>query len=318
MSDRRPWKPAASLTALRFRAAMLAQVRRFFEQREVLEVCTPALSRGAATDPQIESFRLSSGDWWLQSSPEFHMKRLLAAGSGPIYQIAPAFRCEEQGRWHNAEFSMLEWYRPGYDHHLLMGELAALWCELAGQQTEIPRYRYSELIENALELPWAQCDEIRLREALQSRIGELPQDLDMNGLLDAAMALLIGPALGQESPCFVYDFPAQQAALARTYTDPQGLTWACRFELYWRGQELANGFYELTDANEQRRRFEQDLQQRKLCGQVQPALDECLIEALQQGLPDCAGVAVGLDRLCALLMGAEKLSSVMSFPSDRA
>ena len=246
------------------------------------------------------------------------MKRLLAAGSGPIYQMAAAFRREEQGRWHNAEFTMLEWYRPDFDHHQLMDEVAELWVQLAGQKATLPRYRYADLIQQYVGLPWQGCDADTLRQALQAKLGELPLDLDRNGLLDAAMGMLIGPSLGQDVPCFVYDFPHEQAALARLYKDDQGQDWACRFELYWQGQELANGFYELCDSREQRRRFEADLEVRRVREQAVPPLDGCLLEALDHGLPDCAGVALGVDRLCALLMGASDIHSVLSFPTDRA
>ncbi|MGJ8671106.1 MAG: EF-P lysine aminoacylase EpmA [Oceanococcus sp.] len=320
MSNRRPWEPAATLSALRFRADLVARIRRFFHEREVLEVATPALSMAAATDPQIESFQVpvEGVGWWLQTSPEFHMKRLLAAGSGPIYQMATAFRCEEQGRWHNAEFTMLEWYRPHFDHHQLMDEVAELWAELADQKANFPRFRYVDLIEQQLGLPWDDCDAQSLRAALQAILGDLPADLDRNGLLDAAMGLLIGPGLGQGTPCFVYDFPPEQAALARLRKDELGQDWACRFELYWQGHELANGFYELCDATEQQQRFEHDLTLRRAQGQATPPMDACLLDALQHGLPDCAGVAFGIDRLCALLMGAPDIQSVLSFPTDRA
>lgn len=314
----RDWAPAASINALRQRAGVLRQIRQFFDQREVMEVTTPALSAAAACDPQIESFRLDAADLWLQSSPEFHMKRLLAAGSGAIYQLAPAFRQEEQGRWHNPEFSMLEWYRPGFDQHDLMDEVAALWRVLADRSVELPRWPYVELIQQHLGLDWADCSAARLRQALQDKLGPLPSELDRTGLLDAAMGLLIGPQLGQDTPCFVHDFPPEQAALARLRQDENGQRWACRFELYWQGQELANGFYELSDAAEQRRRFEQDLALRNARGQVTPPMDEALLSALDHGLPDCAGVALGVDRLCALVGDASELSAVMAFPIDRA
>lgn len=319
----RPWKPAASIEALRFRAAVVAHIRAFFAARDVLEVTTPVLSAAGATDPQIDSLALHDAagrQWWLQSSPEFHMKRLLAAGSGAIYQIVPAFRGDELGRWHNAEFSMLEWYRPGFDHHALMDEIEVLWGTLSGVDTERwPRHRYADLICAATDLAWDEvCDAARLRAALQRKLGTLPSGLDLNGLLDAAMGLLVGPQLGQDSPCFVHDFPADQAALARVETGSDGRPWARRFEWFWRGQELGNGFHELTDAQEQARRFAADRASRKRAGQTDVPADDALIAALDHGMPDCAGVAVGVDRLCALLMNAEDVSSVIAFPADRA
>lgn len=319
----RPWKPAASIEALRFRASVLVQIRAFFAARDVLEVTTPVLSAAGATDPQIDSLALQDAagrQWWLQSSPEFHMKRLLAAGSGAIYQILPAFRGDELGRWHNAEFSMLEWYRPGFDHHALMDEIEMLWRALSGIEVEAwPRHRYADLICAATGLDWDEvCDKSRLRAALQLKLGTLPQELDLNGLLDAAMGLLVGPELGRDGPCFVHDFPVDQAALARVETGQDGRRWARRFEWFWQGQELGNGFHELTDAQEQARRFAADREQRKRNGQADVPADDTLVAALNEGLPDCAGVAVGVDRLCALLMNAEDVSSVIAFPADRA
>ncbi len=317
-ASRRDWQPAASLAALEFRAAMLAEIRAFFAARQCLEVNTPVLAAAAATDPQIESFALDEQGrrWWLQSSPEFHMKRLLAAGSGAIYQIGPAFRREEQGRWHNPEFFLLEWYRPGFDHHQLMDEVEALWKTLAGTASppELPRHRYADLLQARLGLDCLTVELEVLRAALQGELGELPGNLDRNALLDAAMGLLVGPELGLEAPCFVYDYPASQAALAQVREDG----WASRFELYWRGIELANGFHELADAKEQRRRFEADLSSRASHGLASVALDEALLQALDAGLPPCAGVALGVDRLAALLMGAAGIAPLIAFPADRA
>lgn len=313
----RPWRPAAGMAALKFRAELLAGIRVFFATRGVLEVTTPALAASGATDPQIESFLLedAQGPGWLQSSPEFHMKRLLAAGSGAIYQLGPAFRQEEQGRWHNREFTLLEWYRPDFDHHRLMDEVQALWTALVPEVApNWPRYRYAQLFADALQLDISHCDTAALRAALHNSLGELPSDLDRSGLLDAAMGLLIGPQLGQDTPCFVYDYPAEQAALAQV-RDGQ---WASRFELYWQGIELANGFHELRDASEQRRRFGADLQARKAQGKAAVKADEALLAALEHGLPDCAGVALGVDRWCALLLGADELAAVLAFPADRA
>lgn len=310
----RDWRPSASLAALQARARMLASIRAFFSERACLEVTTPVLAAAAATDPQIDSLALADGQGWLQSSPEYHMKRLLAAGSGPIWQISPVFRADEQGRWHNREFSLLEWYRPGWDHHALMDEVEALWQRLSGSGQRCDRRAYAELITEQLGVDLDRDDDARLRAALQARLGGLPDDLDRDGLLDAAMGLLIGPQLGAEQACFVYDYPASQAALARLGPDGR----AARFELYWHGVELANGFHELCDAVEQRRRFEQDLRRRQQIGAPAVPLDEALLDALAHGLPDCAGVALGLDRLLALIEGADSLAEVMAFAADRA
>lgn len=315
--SQRDWQPAASLAALQFRARMLASIRAFFSARDCMEVTTPVLARAGASDPQIESFSLDHAGqrWWLQTSPEFHMKRLLAAGCGAIYQMAPAFRVDEQGRWHNPEFTMLEWYRPGFDHHQLMDEVEALWRELAGRAAPaFVRWRYAELIQQYLGVDCRDVGLSQLRDVVEARVGPLPADLDRDGLLDAAMGLQIGPALGAEQPCFVYDFPPSQAALARLGKEG----WASRFELYWRGIELANGFHELTDAVEQRRRFERDQWRRQQLGLPEVQLDEALLDALQAGLPDCAGVALGIDRLCAQLGAENAITGVIAFPADRA
>ena len=314
-SGSRQWRPAASVEALRQRAGVLAEIRAFFRDRGVMEVSTPVLAAAGALDPQIASFRLDidGRPHWLQSSPEFHMKRLLAAGSGPIYQIGPVFRAEEQGRWHNREFTMLEWYRPGFDHHQLMDELEALYWVLSGRSESFERWSYAALIWSHLGLDVASADAAALRQALHPALGELPANLDRSGVLDAAMGLLIGPQLGRGLPCFVFDYPRGQAALARVAGG-----WASRFELYWQGVELANGFHELSDAREQRRRFEADQAVRQASGLPAVSLDEALLAALQAGLPDCAGVAVGVDRLCALLAGHQSSETVLGFAAGRA
>ena len=315
--EERCWTPSASIASLQFRARVLASIRAFLTARGCWEVTTPVLAPVTATDPQIESIAVprQGRSWWLQTSPEFHMKRLLAAGSGAIFQIGPAFRQDEQGRWHNPEFTLLEWYRPGWDHHQLMDELATLWRELSGREDPVACLRYDDLVARHLDLDPQRLEGVALRRRLEARLGSsLPPELDQDGLLDAAMGLLIGPGLGHDAPCFVHAYPASQAALARLDADGR----ACRFEMYWQGLELANGFFELTDAVEQRRRFEQDRALRQQRGLSVPAMDEALLEALTRGLPDCAGVALGLDRLVALLAGESALGKVLAFPQDRA
>jgi lysyl-tRNA synthetase class 2 len=306
---------------LQARAELLTRLRAFFQQRGVLEVETPLLSAHANPDPAIDSMALlhAQQPHWLHSSPEFAMKRLLASGSGPIYQICKVFRANESGRLHNPEFSLLEWYRPEFDHLQLMDEVAELISFVSERQYPIEHYRYAELFEHHLAIdphrasaPQLQC--LAEQQGLDVRASG---GLDRDAWLDLLMSHLIEPRLGQGRLSFVYAYPASQAALARLEQGPSGLQ-ACRFELYLQGVELANGFYELRDAAEQRRRFEQDNACRQQQGRAPMPLDEHLLAALAQGLPDCAGVALGLDRLLMLLQGADDLQQVLAFPIDRA
>jgi lysyl-tRNA synthetase class 2 len=313
------WAPSASLKNLRARADLLGRIRLFFAEREVLEVETPLLSRHATVDRHIESFRCNDGRW-LQTSPEFAMKRLLCAGSGPIWQLCKVFRHEESGRWHNPEFSLLEWYRPGYDHHALMDEMEALLaaCGVA-MPVPCPRLSYREAFQRHAGLdPWT-ATLAELRVGLEQRGHSLPRNLepaelaDRDFWLDLWMSLVVGPQLGSGQPCFLYDFPASQAALARVRGEV-----AERFEVFWRGVELANGFHELADAGEQQRRFEADQAWRRDRARAVPDYDAQLIAALRQGLPDCAGVALGVDRLLMLLLEAPELAAVLAFDDARA
>ncbi|MFT4045231.1 MAG: EF-P lysine aminoacylase EpmA [Solimonas sp.] len=324
------WRPSASIETLKARAQLLAAIRAFFLEREVLEVQTPVLSRHATVDRHIESFVVSSPNHasritnhgFLQTSPEFAMKRLLAAGSGPIWQIAPVFRHEEQGRHHNPEFTMLEWYRPGFDHHRLMNEVEALLRHCGAPDFGWRRYTYREAFETFAGFDPFALDAQTLRVRLREREIAEPEGLAAHEIanrdlwLDLWMSHVVGPRLGCDAPAFLYDFPASQAALARVREGDPPV--AERFELFWRGLELANGFHELSDAAEQRRRFESDQQWRRDNGRAAPPYDLFLIAALQAGLPDCAGVALGIDRLLLLLGGRERLDEVIAFAADRA
>jgi len=323
----RPWRPAAAAGALRARAELLARVRSFFAQRGVMEVETPVLGAGANPDPHVESLPPldvpGAGTLWLQTSPEFAMKRLLAAGSGPIYQIARAFRANEIGRLHNPEFTLLEWYRPGFDHHALMDEIAALIAHvLELESSEFERLSYGEALRRFTDVDAGTAPSGELKACLHQHGVALPRDLtraqeeDRDLWLDLLMAEVVAPNLGALRPCFIYDYPASQAALARVRPGSPPL--AERFELYARGVELANGFHELSDASEQARRFAHDQRRREQRGQHPVALDQALIDALQAGLPDCAGVALGLDRLLMLKLDARRLDEVLAFPCDRA
>nr|WP_242519061.1 EF-P lysine aminoacylase EpmA [Thiorhodovibrio litoralis] len=296
---------------------MLAEIRAFFAAREVLEVETPLLSQAATTDPALASMRVGENGAWLQTSPEFPMKRLLAAGSGPIYQICRVFRDGERGRFHHPEFTLLEWYRPGWTLTELMQEVADLVRVLL-QRPELPVefVRYRELFQQALGLdPW-QCTSADLQSAAGARgLGD-GLELDTDAWLDLLLTHCLEPDLGRDGLTFLHAYPPSQAALARLSSDDP--PHAERFELYWQGLELANGFQELTDANEQRQRFDADQSERAALGLPLVPLDEHLLAALQAGLPDSAGVALGLDRLLMLHCGAEHIDQVFAFPIERA
>lgn len=312
------WEPGASAAALQARAALLACIRQFFAAADVLEVETPLLCEAAVTDPNIEALCVNAGavlnrPRYLQTSPEYAMKRLLAAGSGPIYQIARAFRDGEAGGRHNPEFSMLEWYRPGYDEHQLMDEVAALVCACLGQRPW-QTFSYRQLFLQHLQVdPWAvDAAELRALAGTHLDVGDLEGDVDM--WLDLLLSHVIEPQL--PAMCFVHDYPPSQAALARI-DDSGELPVARRFELYVEGIELANGYFELLDAPEQRRRFEADNLVRRERGLGEQPLDERLLAAMEQGLPSCAGVALGVDRLLMLQLGESDIRRVLAFDWQR-
>ncbi len=322
------WRPRATIDTLRARAQLYARVRAFFAACDVLEVNTPVLSAAATVDIHIHSWQAESGVFgrrWLQTSPEFPMKRLLAAGSGPIFQICPVFREDELGRLHNPEFSMLEWYRPGFDHHRLMDEVEALVQAVLpdhGLTQAAERLPYREAVMREAGVDPFGADARQLTDCLKRHAISLPtrvtseESVDPDFWLDLLMGMVVGPRLGQAGLTFVYDYPASQAALSRIRSSEPKV--AERFELYWKGVELANGFHELNDAAEQRRRFEQDQARRRSRGLLIPPFDENLLAALEAGLPDCAGVAMGLDRLLMLALNLDSVSETLAFPFDRA
>jgi lysyl-tRNA synthetase class 2 len=317
------WRPTASLAVLRQRARLLATAREFFHARGVLEVETPVASAAAATDTQIESLQLAGTPArWLQTSPEYPMKRLLAAGSGDIYQLCRVFRAGEVSSLHNPEFTMLEWYRLGMDLPAIMTETAALAAALlaAGGQAGVPveTLSYGEAFRRELD-----CDPLTAsREQLASlaathglaagSISGATRDL----LLDFLVATRVGSRLGRGRLTCLHHFPASQAALAQL--DPADPRTALRFELYAEGVELANGYVELADPAEQQRRFMADLSERRRRGLAEPAMDERLLAALAHGLPACAGVALGFDRVVMLALGAASIAEAMAFPWERA
>lgn len=332
------WRPTASREVLARRAVIAAAVRTFFAERGVLEVETPLLSAAATPEPHLASLAArdpQQGDgrtWWLATSPELPMKRLLAAGFGPIFQLSRVVRGGEAGRRHNREFTLLEWYRPGWDHHRLADEVVELLAAVLGERAGLARGEGTAAAGPAERLTYAEAfgrhagvDPHRapvaeLDAAIRAAGVAAPAFAadDRDGRLHLLMALVVEPALGRGT-VVLHDFPASQASLARvrpaTATEP---ALAERFEVYVDGVELANGFHELADAAEQRRRFEADLARRRAAGLPRVPLDERFLAALEAGLPPSAGVALGFDRLVMLATGATAIDQVIAFPADRA
>ena len=321
------WRPTASRARLERRAALLAQVRTFFSTRGVLEVDTPVVVNAPVTDVHIHSARVDLGaqpgsgasrPFFLHTSPEYAMKRLLAAGSGDIYQICHVVRGYERGRLHNCEFTLIEWYRIGFSLTQLMDEVEDLVRGLTGdtkRASERLTYRDAFLRELQIDPFTVSAHDLA---AVTRRFGlETSADTaSRDELLEFLMGTRIGPQLGRDALTFVQGYPASQAALARLDpTDPRA---ALRFELYCDGVELANGFHELASEPEQRARFERDRAERRQQGLPDDAPDERLLAALASGIPDCAGVAVGFDRVLMLATGASRIEDVLAFPTERA
>lgn len=317
------WHPSASLETLRKRAFITKTIRDFFAAREIMEVETPLMCYTSVTDPFIQSIpvhfeanpRENEQLYYLQTSPEYAMKRLLAAGSGPIFQITKVFRQGEVGRFHNPEFTMLEWYRPDVDHHQLMDEMdELLQCILHTAFAE--RKSYADLFQAFLQIDPHNASLAALKAcAKANKLDVIMEMSDRDTWLNLLMSHLIEPHLGERSPFFVYDFPASQAALARIRDGNPPL--ASRFEVYYKGIELANGFHELQNVSEHRKRFAANLKTRQTLSLPTLAIDEFFLAALEQGLPDCAGVALGIDRLVMLATGQDCIADVLSFDFSR-
>ena len=317
------FRPAARIENLRRRAELLDRTRRFFREREVLEIETPTLSRGVIVDRHLDPPRC--GDFWLQTSPESFLKRFVASGGGACFEICRAYREGERGRLHNPEFTIVEWYRPGFDADVLMDEVADLVEALLGESRGREKVPYQELfLRHAKVDPLeASVDELiaaaRAIESGESESLSLPEDLDSitdrDDLLDLILVAAIQPKLGRESLTFVHDYPASQAALSRLKPEDPGV--GERFALYIDGVELCNGYRELLDASEQRARFVEANEQRVADGKSALPIDELFLEALEAGLPDCSGVALGFDRVVMLACGASSIDEVIAFPADR-
>ena len=314
------WQPGASLATLRQRAKILSTVRKFFADRDILEIETPLLSSATATDVHLTSLTtklsnlIESKTYFLQTSPEFAMKRLLANDVGPIFQICKAFRGDSPTSLHNPEFSILEWYRPGFAMEKLMDEVADLIDATIGVN-KITRLSYLEVFKGKLGVNPHVCSLEELAELANSRIDINSCDLNFSEYLDLVMTTLIEPELPEY--CFIFDYPKSQAALSVVENDADGNVIAKRFELYCRGMEIANGYLELTDPVEQRRRLETDNVNRSVKGLPQLPIDENLIAALDAGMPNTSGVALGLDRLLMVIDEINDIDKALAFSIKR-
>ncbi len=313
------WQPVAGREVLKQRARLLKRIRAFFDARDVLEVETPVLSSAGSTDPHIDSLQTMFRDefYYLNTSPEYSMKRLLADRGEPIYQVCKVFRDDELGPHHNPEFSMLEWYRPGFDMHQLMDEMSDLLTHVLSQASvSIDRLSYRQVFEKLAEIDPHQVSAEDCRRCAIKHNIEQPVGLDDNKdeWLDWLLTQLILPSLESGRFTFIYDYPASQCSLARLHEDEQGVQVASRFEIFYGEVELANGFHELLSSAEQRQRFEGENHRRIAAGKSEVKIDGYLLDALTHGLPDCSGVALGLDRLLMILCEKQTIDEVLTFP----
>lgn len=312
------WQPTAQLPALQARALMLSQIRQFFAEREVLEVETPLMCARSITDPYIQPFLVHGK--YLQTSPEYAMKRLLAAGSGSIYQVCKAFRQEEIGNMHNTEFTMLEWYRLGFDHKQLMDEVDALLQLLLDNKQPANKRSYADIFHEFIGINPHTADIAELQAcAIEHNIklsASVSAELNITDWLQLLMSHVIEPQLTGALPWIIYDFPAPQAALAKVIAGEYPV--AARFEVYMQGIELANGYYELLESAEHVKRFAQDNIKREQLSLNIHQPDERLLAALDVGMPDCAGIALGLDRVLMLKLQKKSIADVLSFTANNA
>lgn len=324
MSESVNYQPTCDLKALKARAKMYAQLRQFFAERDVLEVETPVLSQAGVTDVHLASVQAQrhvqgkKQTHYLQTSPEFAMKRLLASGSGAIYQICKVFRDDEHGRKHNSEFTMLEWYRPAFS-------LKDLMLEVTDLLNVVLVDRFGEVRPTVLSYKHAFMDRLDLNP-LQATLKELKDachrvglNLDLGddrlGYIDLLFSHMVEPSLGFDTPVFLTDFPPEMASLAKTRIDEDSELVAARFELYIEGLELANAYDELIDADVLRGRFEADNAEREKLGLHVMPIDEYLLVALPN-MPECSGIALGIDRLLMVVTNQMKLEKVVSFTAD--
>lgn len=317
------WKPTASIQNLIKRSQIMAEIRQFFKDRGVLEVETPALSEFSVTDVHLSTFSTQflspfaseAKTLHLMTSPEYHMKRLLAAGSGSIFQLCRVFRNEEAGKRHNPEFTMLEWYRPHFDMYRLINEVDDLLQQILDCEPA-ESYSYQFVFQTYVGLDPLSATRAQLVEKARKHGFPCEDDENRDTLLQFLFSEIVEANIGKERPTAVYHFPSSQAALAQISSEDHRV--AERFEVYYKGLELANGFHELSDAKEQMRRFEQDNVQRAQMGLPAQQLDTRFLAALKAGIPNCSGVALGVDRLMMIAMNAEKIDEVMAFGVESA
>lgn len=318
MSD---WRPTINLHNLARRAQLLSQARRFFSERDVLEVETPLVCANTVTEPNIDSFSFSAGNSqrYLQTSPEYAMKRLLADGTPDIFQICKSFRVGEKGTLHNPEFTMIEWYRRGYDLKQIMRESVDLIASLLTKNDapiDVEYSSYYDLTEKALGRPLTSLSENAVKNLAEENGLVLQSDSSLQQCIDFLFSHKVQPAMCEQAITVVFHYPAVQAALSKLNDDDNSV--AERFEIFYKGIELANGYVELLDPEQQLERFVNDQKIRQQRGLVDVEIDQCLIDAQRHGLPECAGVAVGFDRVMMLAVGASSLSEVISFDWSNA
>ncbi|MGV2872484.1 elongation factor P--(R)-beta-lysine ligase [Colwellia sp. E150_009] len=324
-----PWQSTLSWENAQKRANILQRIRQFFADRNVVEVETPALSQGTVTDVHLDALSCkysflsdssdqNSADFFLQTSPEFHMKRLLASGYGCIFQIAKAFRHEEAGRFHNPEFTMLEWYRVGFNHFDLMEEVSDLLVDVL-HCSDPTIHTYQDIFKQYVSLDplTATRNELLVVISERGKLSDWLTKMDDNDiLLQFIFSEIIEPNIGLEAPCFIYNFPKSQASLAKLC--PRDDRVAERFECYYQGIELANGFNELTDSIKQIERFQIDNEKRVSLSLEEKLIDQNFISALVSGMPQCAGVALGIDRLIMLALKSTHIKDVISFSIENS
>lgn len=317
------WKPTASIPYLIQRSKLIAELRKFFTERGILEVETPVLSEFSVTDIHLSTFSTQflspftneAKALYLMTSPEYHMKRLLAAGSGPIFQICKVFRNEEAGKHHNPEFTMLEWYRPHFDMYRLINEVDDLLQQILDCEPA-ESFSYQFAFQTYVGLDPLSATKAQLVEKARKHGLQCEDDENRETLLQFLFSEIVETNIGKERPTAIYHFPSAQAALAQISSEDHRV--AERFEFYYKGLELCNGFHELDDANEQFRRFEQDNIQREKMGLAPQTLDNRFLAALKAGIPNCSGVALGVDRLLMIAIGADKIEEVISFGIEQA
>ncbi|MAJ87891.1 MAG: EF-P lysine aminoacylase GenX [Cellvibrionales bacterium TMED148] len=307
------WKPGSNLRTLKYRSFVMRELRRTLSDRGVLEIDVPLLGRSTVTDPQLLSFSVTSEHFrgFLQTSPEYFMKRLLASGSGDIFSLGKAFRAEEEGTAHNPEFTMLEWYRINWDEHQLAEEVIDL-VSVFIPSIRVSKLSYGEVFEEFLGINPHNVELSALRNrAEEANLGNWSRDF-RSGCLDVLFETFVRPNM-PKGLVVLYDYPSCQKALAQLHLDHKGQKVSRRFEVFLNNSELANGYFELNDFSEHQTRFKEDRRERRAMGKSLPVDDKLLLDAVKAGLPNCAGVALGVDRLLVQLLGAACIDEIMSF-----